>query len=252
MKKIIYKGTITRSENKALNRNGVLSDYADNRIIILLASIILKTIKGKLGFNLQTRDADFLTKATAINSALMKDIGGYFSTPFVGMLLLQAQLKDYAQAITNAKNKGLGVGGAKMAAKTLLYGTLQNALGYINDLARLDQTNCVEIIEGAQMVVIGGKGHKKQDFSVTQGAASGEAALSSIAVKVDGKYVKATYYWQYSLDGGVTWIDLPDTQKSKTTLIAMKPGMPAKFRKRTNSTKTGLSKWCTAIDFTVQ
>ena len=253
MKKIVYQFTQSRNEGKAFRRNVVLSDHNDNRIvIILMASVIIKTIKGKLGFNLNTKDGDFLTSSKAIFSALSKDIGSFYSPPFAGMALMKNQISDFGDAITNAKNKGLGVGGAKMAAKTLLYGTLVNALGYINDLARLDQTNAVEIIEGAQMVVIGGKSHKKQDFAVKQGSATGEAALRCLAVMIDGRYQKATYYWQYSLDGGATWIDVPQTSHANTVIKGMTAGVPAKFRKQTFSTKTGLSKWCTAIDFTVQ
>ncbi len=251
MKKIIIKRTLSRIDRKALLRNGVLCDHNDNMIIILL-SVTVKIIKGKLGFNLNTKDADFLTNSTAIYGALVKDIGGFFAIAFVGMPLLKTQIGNYSDAITNAKLKGLGVGGAKLTAKTVLYGTLQNALSYVNDLARLNQAEAVEIIEDAKMVVIGGKTHKKQDFAVKQGIATGEAVLRSIAVMLDGKYLKATYYWQYSIDGGVTWIDLPDTQVANTKLEGMKPGVPAKFRKRTSSTKTGMTKWCTAIDFTVQ
>ena len=252
MKKIIYKGAYTRNEKKAFNRNGVLTDYADNMIIIMLASIAIKVIKGKLGFGSKTKDADFLTKSSAILSALLKDVGGYFTVPFAGLGLLEGQIKIFTGAITDAKNGGLGTSAAKDTAKTNLYGTLLSALAYINNLARLDNTNAVEIIEDAQMVVIGGKSHKKQDFAVKQGAASGQAMLRSRAVMIDGKYQIATYYWQYSIDGGVSWIDVPQTSKANTEIIDMKPGVPAKFRKQTFCAKTGLSIWCTALDFTVQ
>ena len=125
-------------------------------------------------------------------------------------------------------------------------------MAYVNNLARLDIINAVEIIEDAQMIVIGGKTYKKQDFAVKQGAASGQAMLRSIAVMIDGKYQMATYYWQYSIDGAVSWIDVPQTSKANTQIIDLKPGEPAKFRKQTFCAKIGLSKWCTAIDFTVQ
>ena len=171
MKKIIYKGTFTRNDKKAFNRNGVLTDYADNMIIIMLASIVIKVIKGKLGFNKSTKDAVFLTKSSAIYSALFKNVGSFFTVPFVDMGLFEGQIKIYTGAITDANNGGLGTSAAKDTAKTNLNNTLINALAYVNNLERLDIINDVEIIEDAQMIVIGGKTSKKQDFAVKQGAA---------------------------------------------------------------------------------
>ena len=180
------------------------------------------------------------------------NVGGFFTIPFVDMALLKDQILAYGTAITNAKLKGLATSSAKVTAKTDLYGTLLSALGYVNNLARLNQVNAVEIIEAAKMLVIGAKSHKKQDFAIKQGVSSGTVELISLAVMFEGKYLKATYYWQYSTDGGITWKDIDDTQVAKTMFSGLTPGVPAKFRKRTNSTKTGMSKWCTPIDFTVQ
>ena len=141
--------------------------------------------------------------------------------------------------------------GQKKTAKTNLYGCLKDALAYVNNLA-WNQVDAAAIITGAKMVLKNSKTSVKQDFKVKQGKATGEALIISLALMLDGKYLKAMYYWQYSLDGGITWIDLPQTSKANTILIGMTAGLPAKFRKRTYSSKTGLSKWCTPIDFTVQ
>ncbi len=252
MKKVIFKRMLSRNDRKAMMRNGgVLTDHNQNRVIIMLA-IRVKLIKAKLGFSRSTRDAQFLTNSNAIYQAFVDDVGGFFTVPFTQMVLFNTQLVVYSKAITKAKLKGLGSSAEKETAKNNLYGILLNALSYVNDLARTNIENAVSIIEEAKMVVAGSAHFKKQDFYARQGAGTGEVKLFAIAVKVDGKYVKATYFWQFSIDAGVTWIDMETTTIAKTLLTGMVSGKAIKLRKRTKSSKTGLSKWSNPIDFTPQ
>jgi hypothetical protein len=48
--------------------------------------------------------------------------------------------------------------------------------------------------------------------------------------------------WQYSLDGGKTWIDLPPTTKASTAIQNLTPGTSVSIRQRV-LTKAGLSDW---------
>ena len=48
--------------------------------------------------------------------------------------------------------------------------------------------------------------------------------------------------WQYSADGGKTWIDLPQTTKAVTTLASLTPGVSVTVRQRA-LTKTGMGDW---------
>ncbi len=246
-------GILTRKERKALIKsiNDLLGFQKNPLYMILLTSSSSITIQGKLGFDKGLKDADFLINAQAIFDALTVNISGFYTPPFVDMPKFQGCLKDFTNAIKNSKQRLLDSAAQKKTAKTNLYGVLKDALAYVNSLA-WDNLDAAAIITGAKMVVKANKTSKKQDFKVKQGLTTGEALIISLALMLDGKYLKATYYWQYSLDGGVTWIDIPQTSRANTTLIGMPAGVPAKFRKRTYSAKTGLSKWCTPIDFTVQ
>jgi len=51
--------------------------------------------------------------------------------------------------------------------------------------------------------------------------------------------------WQYSTDGGKTWVDLPPTTKASTTVNLM-PGTTVSYRQRV-LTKSGQSDWSQPI-----
>ena len=249
MKKPNMNLSLSRRQRKQLVHDLKQLRILKTQLILIIATI--RIIKGKLGFGKQMSDADFLANARAVLEALNLNTGGYFLPPFLQIALLTSQIVDFDNAITNSKVHMLGSFGAKQEAKTLLYGTLEAARDYINQLARNNQSAAMEIIEGAKMQVCGTKVSNKQDFSVKQGASTGEAILTSLAVFVDNKYYKASYDWQMSPDGR-TWTNLDSTQVAKTVVTGLTPGVPMKFRKRTNSKKLGIARWCTAIDFTVQ
>ncbi len=254
MKYISIGGILTREERKALmkSKDGMKKLKNNQFFMILVITGSVKVIQGKLGFGKGLREDDFLINAQAIFDALNNNVSGFYTPPYPGMKDLENFIAAFTQAIKNSKSRLLDSAAQKKSAKSDLYGSLKDALAFVNNLAWTQPSNGAAIITGAKMVEKGANTNKKQGFVVRQGKATGEALLIAVALMLDGKYLKATYFWQYSLDGGVTWIDLPTTTKANTMIAGMTAGVPAKFRKRTSSTKTGLSKWCTAIDFTVQ
>ncbi|MEP7170992.1 MAG: hypothetical protein ABI855_16610 [Bacteroidota bacterium] len=182
--------------------------------------------------------------------ALTDDVQGFFTTPFPLLATLNTQNGVLKDEMKNAKLKVPGAEAAKVTAKLAVKLTLDAALDYVNGLARLNQPNAAEIITSAQMMVISPRSVNKQEFSVKQGAATGEMKLSSLAVRIDNKFVKATYDWQSSIDGGATWVSLPSTVVAKTVATGMRTGVPTLFRKRTISVKGGISAWSVPIEKT--
>ena len=53
---------------------------------------------------------------------------------------------------------------------------------------------------------------------------------------------RASYEWQYSTDGGKTWVTAPVTLQSKTTLLGLPAGTTVMFRSRA-VTKVGEGEW---------
>lgn len=215
---------------------------------IFVLAVTMHIIRGKLGFTVNSKDSEVLFKSTAIQEALVLNTGGYYTPAFGQMALLGTCITTFSNSINNVNLGVLGAEGAKNTAKVNLMKVLKKALAYVNGLAEDDQANAVEIITGAKMVVIGVPSINKQDFAIKQGPGTGEVILTSLAVKVDGKYVKAVYEWQFSIDNGKTWEPLPVTTTAKTMATGMLPGIATLFRKRTSSAKTGVSTWSPAIE----
>ena len=53
---------------------------------------------------------------------------------------------------------------------------------------------------------------------------------------------RAFYEWQYSADGGKTWVSAASTLKTTTTVAGLTPGASVMFRYRAG-TKTGEGDW---------
>jgi hypothetical protein len=75
----------------------------------------------------------------------------------------------------------------------------------------------------------------KAPFTAKQGTTSGTVKLAARAAGP-----RASYEWEWSIDGGKTWMQLPPTLQSKTTLTGVAPGTNAEFRFR-SVTKAGVS-----------
>ncbi len=72
--------------------------------------------------------------------------------------------------------------------------------------------------------------------------------LVSGSIKLVAKAIKGakTYEWQYSIDGGKTWLDLPPTTKAQVTVDGLIPGSVVLFQNRA-VTKDGRTNWCDPI-----
>lgn len=216
---------------------------------ILLWIGYTKTIKGKSGLNMNTKDGIFLKASEAIAEALTLNTSGFYSPQFTGLALLNDRNTILDTSIRNVARKVLGCGGAKMKAKKDVMKSLRSAVNFINKLAANDQKNAAEIITGAKMLVIGNYVTNKQDIKAKQGNRQGEIKLRCPAEKDEkGKYMRATYYWQYSItiNGKKVWIDLDATSIAETIATGMTRDVWTHFRKRTKKRVNGedvYSKW---------
>ena len=62
---------------------------------------------------------------------------------------------------------------------------------------------------------------------------------------------RSAYLWEYSLDGGKTWIAAPATLQAKTTIAGLTPGATVQFRYQPVS-KTGEGDWSQIVSFLVK
>jgi hypothetical protein len=215
-----------------------------NRAIILFGMIGMKTIKGKLGFDINTKDETFRKKAFAVWNALTLNIFGFYGTPFAELGLLWDNIEDYDQARTDLAQKKVKAA-TKNTAKIALKKTLDLALAYINSLAKDLPESASVIITGACMVEIEKGGITKRLVSVKKLNAVGEYKLGTKAAKFNDKRINAIYYWQFGImvDGKKAWFDLPDTQVANTIAKGMSSEVKIWFRGRYKTTKGGMTPW---------
>jgi hypothetical protein len=74
-------------------------------------------------------------------------------------------------------------------------------------------------------------------FAAKPGIVSGAVKLATASAGH-----RASYDWEYSIDGGKTWVAMPSTLQARTTLSGMVPGATVMFRYRA-VIKTGEGDW---------
>jgi len=87
---------------------------------------------------------------------------------------------------------------------------------------------------------------KPRVFAIAQGPISG--SIHIVAPSAGGR---AAYDWQYSTDGGKTWIDLPTTLQAKTSASGLAAASTVTARYRV-ATKTGEGDWSQPLSFLVK
>jgi hypothetical protein len=127
-----------------------------------------------------------------------------------------------------------------------LVAALEQLKAYIQGVADADQANGAAIIQSAGVAVRKTTTRKPRVFSAKQGTVSGTALVhATVAAR------RASYEWQYSIDGGKTWTLLPPTLQAKTFVTGLLPGSTVEFKYRA-VTRTGAEDWSQAVSLLMQ
>jgi len=154
-----------------------------------------------------------------------------------------AALHD-AESATLTRTKGAVQ--ARNDKRAALVTLLKQLLGYIQTVADADVETAATVIRGAGIAVKKTPVPKQRVFAAEQGAISGSAKLLAPSA---GR--RASYEWQYSTDGGKTWVIAPATLQAKTTVAGLTPGATVQFRYRP-VTKTGEGNWSQTVQLIVK
>ena len=149
-------------------------------------------------------------------------------------------------AETATKTRALGSVATRNTARIALLTALHSAKALVQQTADADPTLAQTIITSAGMAVRKTPTQSKAPFAAEQGATSGTVKLVAKAAAR-----RASYEWQWSVDGGHTWTALPSTLQAKTALTGVAPGTNGEFRFRA-VTKTGQSDWSQPVTLMVK
>jgi hypothetical protein len=149
-----------------------------------------------------------------------------------------------AESAALARTKGAVT--ARNDRKAELQSLLQQLKGYVQATADADADNSAAIIQSAGFTVKKTAVRAPRVFNAEQGAVSGTVKLITRSAGA-----RASYDWEYSLDGGKTWLLLPSTLQAKTSVTGLAAGTTVLFRYR-SVIKTGVADWSQPVALLVK
>ncbi|HEY6463328.1 MAG TPA: fibronectin type III domain-containing protein [Polyangiaceae bacterium] len=169
-----------------------------------------------------------------------------FPTPVPPLAAISAALTDLQTAEAAALNRGKGAAAARNAKRAVLVALLQQLRTYVQNVADASPEQAAVIIPSSGLAVRKTPTHVARTFTATQGALSGQAKVTAVSAGH-----RASYEWEYSVDGGKTWIAAPVTLQAKTTIGGLAAGTTVQFRNKA-VTKGGEGDWGQPVSLIVK
>ena len=194
--------------------------------------------------NLPRRVQPLITYARAIVTAMTAN--PHFPAPTPALAAVTTATDDLQLAETAALTRAKGTIAVRDEKWAALVTVLRQLKGYVQTVVDANVETGTSIIESAGIAVKKIGARKPRVFAAEQGAVSGAAKL--VAPYAGGR---AFYAWQYSLDGGKTWLAAPGTMQATTTVAGLTPGASVQFRYRP-ATKSGEGDWSPPVTLIVR
>ncbi len=201
-------------------------------------SLLANTIVVVLGIDQNTPVSLLIeTQTTVVNAMTANKVT--FGTPSPALTTVIAASTSLANAQA-AYKAHTGTRGARDDAWRALIQLMQQLRVYVQGVASANPAQASTIAEDAAMRLRKTPTHHKSDLSV-KGVASG-------SVKVVAKAQKgaAANDFEYSTDGGKTWIAVPTSTQASTTITGLQPGTTVTYRHRP-ITKAGPGDWSQTV-----
>ena len=184
---------------------------------------------------LPTRIADFIIRATAIANAMTANSKEYPSPP-LALTVLTSHVNDLTAKEAVAKTHVVGAVADRDAARKQVVVDLGQLQGYVQQVVNADAANAASLAADAGMSV---RKFTRPAKPPLAGKSSSVGTVQLAAKATDGA---GSNEWQYSTDGGKTWISLPTSTQAKTTVTGLASATAVTFRHRP-VTKAGPQDW---------
>jgi hypothetical protein len=189
--------------------------------------------------------ADLILYATNIVQKLTNNPS--FPTPTPTVAVLAAAVNDLHNAETTALSRAKGSATVRNDKRTALVALLQQLDGYVQSVADATPETGAAIIESAGLTVRKNTPRGKRPFAAKPGALSGTVVVTAVAA---GQ--RSSYEWQYSTDGGKTWVFAPATTQGETSIAGLPAGTTVQFRYLAVTPKGGQGDWSAAVSLLVK
>ena len=171
---------------------------------------------------------------------------GLFPNPNPPLTQLKADIDSFDAAEAVAQTRTKGTAAARDSKLEIVRADLEEVRAYVQGLVTADPANAANIAQAAGFALRKSKTASKSELS----AKPSKTTLGSVDLVAKLGKVKACHDWQYSTDGGKTWIDVQTTLQAKTTVPGLQPGNTVVFRHRA-VTKSGPAAWSQPISLIV-
>jgi hypothetical protein len=194
---------------------------------------------------LPTKVLDLLKAAQAIVTAMTGN--SRFPAVVPPLSTVTGLITTLAQAEQATATRAKGTVQPRNAARRALVQALGALKAYVQTVADAAQPeDAATIITSAGMTSKKEATRVKPPFAATAGVLSGSVKL---AVRSAGR--RASYEWQYSGDGGKTWVDATPSLQAKTTITGLPVGSTVQVRFRA-IIKGGPDNWSQPLSIVVK
>jgi hypothetical protein len=170
----------------------------------------------------------------------------FFPTPVPTPIAITKATDDLQVAEAAVLTRVKSAVSVRNQKRAVLVALLEQLRGYVQTVADADPANSTAIVESSGLAVRKTTPRKPHVFAAKAGPLTGTAKL---VAPVAG--TRASYEWQYSADGGKTWVAAPVTIQAKTTIAGLVPGSTVQFKVRP-VTRAGEGNWSEPVSLIVQ
>jgi hypothetical protein len=184
---------------------------------------------------LPTRIADFIIRSTAIRDAMTANSKEYPSPP-LALTVLTSHIDDLTTKEAAAKARTKGAAADRDVARKQVVVDLGQLQGYVQQVVNADPANAGSLAADAGMSI------RKKSNPAKPPLAAKNPSIGTVHLAAKALRGAKTNDWQYSLDGGKTWISAPSSTKASTTIMGLQSATVVTFRHRP-VTKAGPQDW---------
>ena len=168
-----------------------------------------------------------------------------FPTPNPPLTAVSGAANDLQAAETAARTRATGTIATRNEKRAALVTLLEVLKAYVQSVADASPENAISIIESSGLALRKATVRAPRVFAAKATTLSGSVKLTA---PLAGR--RAAYRWQYSTDGGKTWVDASETLQAKTSVTGLPVGTTAQFRYR-SVIKGGASDWSAPLSMVV-
>ena len=197
-----------------------------------------------VALHMPTRTSDLVTYAR--NLVKLLNANPSFPTPVPSLAAITTATDELAAAQTATLTRTKGAVATRNEKRAVLVRLIKQLGHYIQTVADASPDGGASIIESIGLAVRKAPTRRARAFEAKPGDISGTASVVAVTASR-----RASYEWQYSTDGGKTWIAAPATLQAKTTIAGLVPGATVAFRYRP-VTKAGEGDWSQPVSLLIQ